>query len=144
MTTRKGTSGARRIDRSGFTLLEVMIAAILLLIMFFGLARVHGGARKQIVMEDRRRAATNVVESHLEAIRRDTTYDDLVDLHAQSTQYVVDGVTYTARNTISSDYPEAQATTILVTVSWPEMINTTAITRSVSCTTILARGLSWN
>lgn len=144
MARRKRTPGAGRIDRSGFTLLEVMIAAILLLIMFFGLARVHGAARKQIVMEDRRRAATSVLESHLEAIRRDTTYDNLPGLHAQSTQYVVDGVTYTARNTISADYPEAQSTTIGVTVSWPEMINTTAITRSVVCTTILARGLTWN
>lgn len=133
-----------RVDRSGFTLLEVMIAAILLLIMFFGLARVHGAARKQIVMEDRRRTATNVLENHVEAIRRDTTYDGLAALNGRVVQYVVDGVTYSARNTITVATPEAQATTILVAVSWPEMINTTAITRSVQCTTILARGLSWN
>lgn len=133
-----------QVDRAGFTLLEVMIAAILLLIMFFGLARVHGAARKQIVMEDRRRTATTVLESHVEAIRRDTSYNGLPGLHNQTTQYVVDGVTYTARNTITEATPEAQATTVLVAVSWPEMINTTSLTRSVSCTTILARGLTWN
>ena len=132
------------LDRAGFTMLEVMIAAILLLIMFFGLARVHGAARKQIVMEDHRRTATAVLANQLEAVRRDTTYDSLASLNNQTTTYTLDGLTYTARNTITTDTPEAQATTILVAVSWPELIAATSVTRSVSATTILARGLSWN
>lgn len=130
--------------REGFTILETMIAAIILLLLFFGLARVYAGGRVQVRLEDHRRQASAVLQAHLETLRRDTTYDSLPGLDGDQADYTVDGVTYTVENDITAGVPEAQATTIAVEVSWPEPIGDASITRTLSCTTILARGLTWN
>lgn len=130
--------------RDGFTILETMVAAIILLLLFFGLARIHAGGRVQSRMEDHRRQASAVLQTHLETIRRDTTYDNLPSLDGDETDYTVDGVTYTISNDITPGTPEAQATTIEVEVSWPEPVGASTITRTLTCATILARGLTWN
>ena len=134
----------RRPGRDGFTILETMIAAVILLLLFFGLARVYAGGRVQMRLEDHRRQASAVIQSHLETLRRDTTYDNLPALDGDEVDYVVDGVTYTAATNITTATPESQATTIDVEVSWPERIGASTVTRTLNCTTILARGLTWN
>lgn len=134
----------RRPGREGFTILETMIAAIILLLLFFGLARVYAGGRVQMRLEDHRRQASAVIQSHLETLRRDTTYDNLPGLDGDQVDYVVDGITYTAATAIAAATPEPQATTIDVEVSWPEKIGASTVTRTLTCTTILARGLTWN
>jgi type II secretory pathway pseudopilin PulG len=134
----------RRTGRDGFTILETMIATIILLLLFFGLARVYAGGRVQMRLEDHRRQASAVIQSHLESMRRDTTYDNLPSLDGDEVDYAVGGITYTATTGVTAATPEPQATTIDVEVSWPEMIGMSTVTRTLSCTTILARGLTWN
>jgi prepilin-type N-terminal cleavage/methylation domain-containing protein len=130
--------------REGFTLLEVMIAAILILLLFYGLARVHVSARRQMDLQEHRRVAATVMQSHLEGIRRDYDYDSLDDLDGDEETVELDGLTYTVSSEVSVGVPEDQATTIDVEVAWSEEIGGSVIPRSVSCTTILARGLAWN
>lgn len=130
--------------REGFTLLEVMIAAILILLLFYGLARVHASARAQMGLQEHRRVAAMVLQSHFESIRRDYDYDSLDDLDGAEETVELEGRTYTVSSEISVGVPEDQATTIEVEVAWTEEVGGSPIPRSVTGTTILARGLAWN
>ncbi len=134
--------GARP-GRGGFTLLETMIAAILLLIMFFALAQIHARGRAQMALDEHRRKATAELQATLEGLRRDYDYDSLGALDGDRAAVRVDGMDFTVATDVSVGTPEAQATTVVVTVSWHETIGGNDIVRDVSATTILARGLTW-
>jgi type II secretory pathway pseudopilin PulG len=138
---RGGGAGRRRPGRSGFSLIETMIAAILLIVVFFGLAQVYARGRRQIDYEEDRRKASAVAQARLDGIRRDFRYDDLPGLAGTDTTYAVDGRTYTVGHAVQAGVPEAQATTVTVTVAWNAAIEGGTVARDLACTTILARGL---
>jgi hypothetical protein len=120
-----------------------MIAAALLLIVFFGLAQIYNRGRVQLDYEEDRRKATAVLQDHLDGIRRDYTYDNLMDLDGTTVTYTVDNRTFTVTTNVSTASPEAQATTLHATVTWTAMVYGTAVTRVHECTTVLGRGMPW-
>ena len=127
---------------SGITLVEVMVAAFLLLVTFFGLSTVYSRGRAQMLLEVDRRQATSILQSRLDSIRRELIYDDLADLHETFMNYQVNGKTYQIAHSVSSADPEPQASTVTVSVSWNARIGGSNVARTQSCTTILTRTTS--
>jgi Tfp pilus assembly protein PilV len=127
----------------GFTIIEVLVAAILLLVVFFSVALVYMYGRRQTVYEEDRRRASAVAEARLEALRRDYGYDDLPAVNGTTTNFTMDGRTYAVRHVVTAESPQANATTISITVTWNARAGNATISRTLVCTTILARGLPW-
>ena len=135
---------ARREGRDGgFTLIEVMVASFMLVLVFFGLAQFHARGHTQIVREDHWRKASDVALSRLERVRRYKRYDDLVNLSAADTTYVIDGLSYVVSHVAVSGTPELQSSSVTVTVTWNENMEQGSVARSLSCSTIIARSLPW-
>lgn len=128
---------------AGFSLLEVLVAATLLMVVFFGLAQTHARARRQLDYEEDRRKASAVAQSRLDGLRRDYRYDDLVALDGVDTTYVVDDRSYRVALDVAVGTPESEATTLTATVAWTAKITGGEVDRSLSAVTILARGLPW-
>jgi Tfp pilus assembly protein PilV len=144
MRTRIQTSGKRRPlgDQRGLTLLEVLIAAILLIIIFFGLAQYYTRGRTHLNYEEDRRKATAVVQDRIDGIRRDYRYDDLfTSLNGRDTTYVVDQRTYTVKHEVLPNTPEDQATTLHLTIEWDVVVGENTFKRTHDVTTILGRGM---
>ena len=141
--SRIGVVKTERNGEAGFTLVEVMVAAIVLLLVFYGIAQLAAGSRSQLHLEGDRRHAVSVAQSRIECIRRVETYDRLPTLADRDTTYTVEGRPYTVVHTVTAGSPESQATTLTVTVSWNERIGGSDVPRSVDLTTILGRGIPW-
>lgn len=141
MTSRKIHGRRRRNPQSGFTLLEVMVASVLLLIVFSGLAQIYSRGRVQIGYEEDRRRATAILQARIDGLRRDYAYDTLASLAGNDTTYTVGNLNYTVSHSVSVADPEPQATTLTLQVSWPARTVSGTVTRTHSCSTILARGL---
>jgi len=142
MARRKSLMGTLKTQR-GITLVEVMIAAFLLLVTFLGLATTYSRGRVQIDLEEDRRRATCVAQARFDGIRRDLAYENLGDLDDTVTTFVVDGINYQVSHNVVVGTPESQATTLVITVNWNAIIDGNPIPRSVVSTTILARSLGW-
>jgi len=123
----------------GFTLIEVMVSAVILLLVFFGLANVFSMSRRQLVQEEDRRNATAVAQARLETLRRDYNNRDLPGLAGNDTTYVVDGRDFVVSHAVAADTPENRATTVTVMVSWSSNYSGSILNRSLDCTTILGR-----
>lgn len=130
----------RHLD-GGFSLIEVMVAAFLLLIVFYGISQYYVRGRTQVDYEENRRKATAVAQARLDGIRRDYRYDDLAALNGVDTTFVVENKNFRVRHVVTADAPEAQATTIAITVNWSEKVSGSIVNRSVQATTFLARGM---
>lgn len=128
-------------DQRGLTLLEVLIAAILIVIIFFGLAQYYARGRKHLGYEEDRRKATAVAQDRIDGIRRDYSFDDLMSLNGKDTTYVVDNRTYVVSHTVLPNTPEDQATTLQITVNWDVDVSGTVYERNLEVTTILGRGM---
>ncbi len=142
MTNIKKT--ARRLSRcqNGVTLVEVMVAAFILLIAFAGLTQIYTRGRTQIDLEENRRKATSVAQARIEAIRRTHDYDDLINLDDRITSFVVDGQTFQISHNVTVDSPETHSTEIQITVSWTASLQGGDVSRSMSCSTIFGRSLA--
>jgi prepilin-type N-terminal cleavage/methylation domain-containing protein len=137
---RSGARRPRRLDE-GFSLVEVMVAAVLLLIVFYGISQYYVRGRTQLDFEENRRKATAIGEARLDGIRRDFRYDDLTTLNGRDTTYVLENKNFRVSHTVTVDTPEAQATTVTITVNWTERVAGNNVARSLQATTILARGM---
>lgn len=131
-------TGARR---AGFTLIEVMVAAFLVLIVFFGLAQFYARGRTQVDYEEDRRKATAVAQARLDGLRRDFRYEELAALDGTDTTYVVDGRNFVVSHVILADNPEEHATTCSLLVTWSARVGATTVDRTLEATTMLGRGL---
>jgi prepilin-type N-terminal cleavage/methylation domain-containing protein len=129
--------------QSGFSLLEVMVAAFLLLVVFFGLAHIYTRGRVQMNHEEDRRRATAVLQARLDGIRRDYSFATLASLNGATndTTYNVDGWNYTVHHVVSMGVPEPQAATVELTLTWAIPNDPQGDTRSMSTTTILGRSM---
>ncbi|MBM3285865.1 MAG: type II secretion system protein [Candidatus Eisenbacteria bacterium] len=131
----------RRAGEGGFSLVEIMIAASLLLIAFFGITRYFVGGRRQLDYEENRRRATTVAQMRLDGLRRDYSYDDLPLVHGVDTTFVLENRSYRVAHAVSADSPETGATRVRVAVSWREKVSGSDVTRSLETTTVFGRGL---
>jgi len=129
----------RRIDEAGVSLIEVLVAAFLLLVVFSGIAQVVLRGRIQIDYEEDRRRATAIAQARLDDIRRDHHYESLPSL--ADTNYVVDGRTFTVSHDVEPGTPEAHATSLRLIVRWTARANGQAVTRGDTTMTIFARGM---
>lgn len=125
---------------AGSSLLEVMVASALVIIVFAGVSQYYVGGRRSIDYEENRRAATEFLSDRFERIRRQHPYDTLPLLHGVDTTYALDARSYLISHEIVADSPEANATTVRLTVSWTENPASGPVTRSMDASTILARG----
>ena len=141
MRIRQGQKDSGRPGRDGFTMLEVMIAAMLVIVVFFGLAQVYSRGRAQLELEKNRRQANGIAQACIDGLRTEQQFDDLDDLDGDVVSYEVGGRTYDVELQVDMEEPETHAATVAVVVRWDEDING-GIERSISCTTILARGLN--
>jgi Tfp pilus assembly protein PilV len=123
--------------------MEVLVAVVLLVIVFFGLAQMYWRGRVQMDYEETRRKATAAAQARLDGIRRDYGYDDLPALAARDTTYTVDNRTFAVAHEVMPGVPEAQATTLTITVTWTEQVAGNDVDRTLTCTTILGRGMPW-
>ncbi len=88
----------------GFSLLEVMIAAVILILVFFGLAQFYARGRTQIDFEEDRRKATAVGEQRIEEARRWTyAHLDSLDGTVVNSTVIVDGQHYEVSLAVNPD-----------------------------------------
>lgn len=142
---RPGHGRPRRRAR-GASLIEVMVAAFLLMVVFLGLAQLYMRGRRQMMYEEDRRRATAVAQARLDGIRRAYGYDELVTLDGTGlvptdTTYIVDGRRFTVSHVVTATMPEPQATTFKIVVRWRARVGSAQILRSHETTTIYGRGL---
>lgn len=129
------------VSTGGFSLIEVMVAAVLLLIVFFGLTQIYVRSRTQIDYEEDRRKATAIAQARLDGIRRDYRFDGLAALDGTDTTMVSDRRDYVVAHTVAVGAPESQAATVTVTVTWQAMVEGSPVDRKHEATTIFGRGM---
>ena len=139
MKAKSQNSHSRKRKDSGFTLIEVMVAAFLLLVVFTGLAQTYARGRRQIGYEEDRRKATAILQARVDCLRRDYSYDTLTSL--SDTTYVVGNRSYNVSHAISAADPELNSTTLTIQVAWTANTEGGSVNRTEDCTTILSRGL---
>jgi Tfp pilus assembly protein PilV len=127
--------------QGGFSLLEVLIAAFLLIIVFFGLAQIYTRSRTQLDYEEDRRKATAVAQMRLDGLRRDYRFDLLPALDGTDTTIVADDRDYTISHYIFPHMPDSHATKCSLTVAWTARVEGTDVERTLEATTILGRGM---
>jgi prepilin-type N-terminal cleavage/methylation domain-containing protein len=143
MTSRYPTrlTARRCTDQRGFSLLEVLVASFLLIIVFFGLAQLHARGRRQIDYEEDRRKATGVLQSRLDGIRRDYTFDTLPSLNGTILSLAVDSRPYTIAHVVTPD-DSLQMDTVRLAVTWQARTSGGAtVNRTMTASTLLARGM---
>jgi prepilin-type N-terminal cleavage/methylation domain-containing protein len=128
----------------GFTVIEVMVAAVILLLVYFGAAQYAARSRSQMDLEESRRIAVSIARARLESLRRDESYDSLDSIVDQDTTYVVDNRSYTVVHTVLTGVPETDASTVTVTVNWNKLVGSSMVPRTVSLTSIFGRSIPWD
>lgn len=112
--------------RHGFTLIEVMVALVILLGVVLGIAQLTGTMIHTVATSDRRMAAVELAEDRLTQVRLDPSYDNLESLYngTESSFTGLPGVTratviaHTGGGTLTGpDYKK-----ITVTVSGPGLL----------------------
>lgn len=132
-------------NESGLTLLEVLIAAVLLIVVMFWLTQYYVQGRKHLDYEEHRRKATAVAQARLDQVR-EWSYDylaSLVDSTSLDTTVVVDGRTYDVRLLVS-DGPNPHSTVVRAVVEWEAGMAYepgNAFVRRDTTTTVVGRGL---
>ena len=144
---RPTTRRARRAAEAGFSLLEVMIAAVILILVFWGLAQFYTRGRVQVDFEEDRRKATAVGQKRLEEARR-WTYGYLESLSGVvvDTAMTVDGQDYEVSLAVNPpDEPPPPNDDILVVKvgviwdRWPDMDAARAVPDTLRITTLVGR-----
>jgi type IV pilus assembly protein PilV len=101
-------------DSEGFTLLEIMIALVILAIGLLGLATMQIMAIKGNSFGQQMTVASTMAQNELEQLRRTT------GALANGSDTVTDqnGITYTRNWTVTLNSPQAGASTVLITITW--------------------------
>jgi len=119
-------------NSKGFTLIEFMIACVILSIAVLALASLQIAALEGNARAQRMTTAASVAEHTLEQLK-DTPYDDILSVSATSMQ--ASGLTFTRQVTVTPDPLVANSKTVQITVSWTKG----AKTYTVPLTTTIAR-----
>ena len=120
---RRRGPGRSKEDSRGFTLLEVMIAAVILIIVFYGLTQYYVLGRKQLDFEEQRRRALVVAQARLDEVKR-WHYDYVTSLDGASsdTTITVDGTEFTVDLIVAAQTPTVYSSTVTAHVAWEEQV----------------------
>jgi type IV pilus assembly protein PilV len=118
----------------GFTLLEVMIALVILSIGLLGLASLQVMSIKGNSFGQQMTVASTLAQNQLEQLRR--TSGTLVNGNDTVTDQ--NGITYTRTWQVTLNSPQPGATTVLITITWTGPIGTGGQeNRSINIRTII-------
>ena len=121
----------------GFTLIEVLVTALLLTVGLLGTLGLTTGVIRGNFFSKNITSATAIAESQLEAVQnRGYVNATSANFPAAAVAVTMGNVNFARTTTITNDSPSANMKTISVTVSWAETNNAA---RSVSLQTILAQ-----
>jgi type IV pilus assembly protein PilV len=121
-------------DQGGFTLLEVMIALVVLAIGLLGLASLQIMAIKGNSYGQQMTVASTLAQSQLEQLRRTT----LVAGNFGDTVTAQNGITYSRNWIVTANDPQQGMNTVTITISWTgPMGEGTAAIRQISLRTII-------
>ena len=108
-------------DQKGFTLLELLIALVILAIGLLGLAGLHISAITGNVSGFKLSTASAVAQEQIEELKAlDPSDADLGTGDHDDGNVVVQNITYNRSYNIQDDTPVSGTSTILYTVSWIE------------------------
>jgi Tfp pilus assembly protein PilV len=147
-----GSGKISRLIRSeaGLTLLETLIAAVILLFVLLSMVSAYRLGRINIDREEVKRKATAVAQDRLETLKSRYAHnfdqDGWTDIWPSEidTTYVVDGTTFTVTSIVTSNVAGGAEfggrKTINLDVSWTAMRNNnTSVVRSIRATTDITR-----
>jgi Tfp pilus assembly protein PilV len=103
-----------RNDERGLTLLETLIAAVLVIILVTGMATFVGRGRASILEEGHKRSAVELAQGELERLEK--LAPNMIT--AVTRDAVVDNLTYHLVTTVTPDVPAAGMKAVRATVSW--------------------------
>jgi len=118
----------------GFTLLEVLVAIVILTIGLLGTAGLTTGVIRGNHYSKNITSATAAGQTLLESVKS-SGYTNATSANFPNDTVTMGGMTFTRTTTITNSSPAANMKTVSVTVSWTESKNTA---RSVNLQTILA------
>jgi prepilin-type N-terminal cleavage/methylation domain-containing protein len=118
----------------GFTLLEVLVAIVILSIGLMGTAGLTTGIIRSNHFSKNLTSATAAAQTQLESIKSGG-YSKAVDSDYPDDTVIMGGMTFYRSTEITPNTPAANMRTAVVTVNWTEANNTS---RSVTLQTILA------
>jgi type IV pilus assembly protein PilV len=120
----------------GFTLLEVMIALVILAIGLLGLAGLQIMAIKGNSFGQQMTAASTLAQNQLEALRESAGSLS----NGNDTVTDQNGITYTRTWTVAANQPQTNMDTVDITVSWTGPTGTGAdATRTITIRTIISQ-----
>jgi len=121
-------------SQNGFTLLEVLVAIVILTIGLLGTAGLTTGVIRGNHYSKNITSATAAGQTLLESVKS-SGYTNATSANFPNDTVTMGGMTFTRTTTITNSSPAANMKTVSVTVSWTESKNTA---RSVNLQTILA------
>jgi len=121
-------------SQNGFTLLEVLVAIVILTIGLLGTAGLTTGVIRGNHYSKNITSATAAGQTLLESVKS-SGYTNATSANFPNDTVTMGGMTFTRTTTITNSSPAANMKTVSVTVSWTESNNTA---RSVNLQTILA------
>jgi type IV pilus assembly protein PilV len=123
--------------RRGFTLIEVLVTALLLTVGLLGTLGLTTGVIRGNFFSKNITSATAIAESQLEAVQnRGYVNATTANFPAAAVIVSMGNVSFARTTTITADSPSSNMKTVSVSVTWTEANNAA---RSVSLQTILAQ-----
>jgi type IV pilus assembly protein PilV len=102
-------------SKEGFTLIEIMIALVVLSIGLIALAGLQMSAMRGNTLSKRMTTAVSIANARIEQIKN-MPYANIQS--ESSTQVTESNMTFTRQVTVSNDIPVANTKTVNVTVTW--------------------------
>ncbi len=121
--------------RKGFTLVEVMIALVILMVVIVGFASTTGRLLHTVATTDRQEGATNLVTDRLDQVRLEPVYGRLESLFVATETNLPGMAGYTRVTAITRVLGVSPATdhkVVTVTVTGPALLKPVARTITVA------------
>lgn len=109
-----GRRGPRRIDSRGLSLLETLIATVIVSLLAAGMASFFAGGRASILEDGHKRMAVELAQGELERLELLPVAQITPDVQ----NVVFDNRTYQRTTAVTLDSPAAGMRAVVVTVSW--------------------------
>lgn len=127
----------RLLNSDGFTLLEVLVAAVILTIGMLGTLGLTTGVIRGNALSKNITSATAIAQSQIEAAQREGYANaTTTKFPTAAAQVSMAGNNFSRTTIITTADPDANTKTVTVTVTWPEANGTTP---TVTLKTILAQ-----